>query len=523
MINGLLIALIAILAWILLMMALAPRIRGSKRFQLIGPLLMIKSIKPRGILDKIAEKFPAVGFSRFSVALVLATGVFAVFFLFYGAYLSTTIRTATTAPLTYYVGLPGINPIIPVTYGIPAFIVSVVIHEVFHGIVARKHDMKVRSVGTLFFVAPIGAFVEPDEEEMQKADPVVRRRVFAAGAGINMVIGIAMVLILSFVLNPAAQPIHDGVYVQSISSEAPLSTLIHPGDEIISMGNYTGTNVYGALENSSITPGTMIPVVLFNGTTERTVQYPAGLQIISTLQGYPAAQEGMKSGSIIYSINGTQITSVDQMTYVLDNITAGSIVPVVTMSYSGSPTQFSGTFNYYNLTTADKYQYYQQNDPSINSQSYKNESFIGVTTAYLGVSSGISLGDIKPVIFVNDLYTSPWKGFLSSLSLPLSGLSPVPYHLTQLFHTNTNPALFWGTVNMVYWLFWVNILLGITNALPLLILDGNQFFKDTFVIAGRRKRLSALKNETVLNRIMSILNVIVIVLLLWEIIVPRIM
>lgn len=516
--SGLLIALFIIFAWIIIMMALAPAIGRSKRLSLLGPFLMIKAIKERGALDKMAERFPAIGFSRFSVALIIATGVFAVFFLFYGAYLSSLITTRVSTPLTYYLGLPGVNPIIPIVYGIPAFAVSVVIHEIFHGIVARKHGMKVKSVGTLFFVVPVGAFVEPDEEEISKADPVIRRRIFGAGAGINIVIGIAMILVLSFVMMPAAQPIHDGIYVQGVPAEQPFQSLLQPGVEIISYGNYSGQALSGMFVNSSIAPGQLMTMETFNGNTYSNFSYPSGLAILSTFEGYPASQAGINPGSIIYSIDGKLIYGINNMESILDNTTPGTTISVVTVSFNQNLTK---TTNYYNLTTASKYEFYAQNDAAANSAAYKNQSFIGVTSNYLGIT-GIPLSEVKPVIFVSDIFTSPWYGFLSSISLPFSGLTPVPVHLAQLFHTPVNSVFFWGSVNMMYWLFWVNILLGVTNALPLLILDGNQFFKDTLYIAGRRKSLSFLRNEKVLNRIMAVLNVVVIGLLLWEIIVPRI-
>lgn len=520
MVNGLLIAIIIIFGWIMLLMLLSPVIKKSKRISLLGPLLMIKAIKRRGILDKFSERFPAIGFSRFSVALVLATGVFAIFFLFYGAYLSTMVQVSVNTPLTYYLGIPGVNPIIPVTYGIPAFAVSVVIHEIFHGIVARKHGLKVNSVGVLFFVVPMGAFVEPDEEEISKADPVVRRRIFGAGAGINMVIGIAMVLVLSFIMMPAAQPVHQGIYVQEVSAQQPYSTLIHPGEEIISYGNYSGQSLNAMFVNSNITPGQLVTMELFNGTSVRTVQYPSGVNIITTLKDFPASQANIQPGSIIYSINGSLIYSLTGMENILDNITPGSTVPIVTISYNQSSSGLTPTTENFNLTTVSKYSYYSQYDPGANQEIYKNQSFIGVTSSYLGIS-GISLNEVKPVIFLNSIFSDPWYGFLSSISLPLTGLSPVPYHLAQLFNTPVNSAFFWGSVNMIYWLYWVNVLLGVTNALPLLILDGNQFFKDTFTIAGRRKSLSFLSNENTLNRIMTALNVIVIFLLIWEIVIPR--
>lgn len=521
MLSGLYIAIIVIFGWVLLMMALAPLIRKSKRFSLLGPLLMWKAIKKRGLLDKIADRFPAIGFSRLSVVLILAAGIFGIFFLAYGAYLTSIVTTPVNVPLSYYIGLPGVNPIIPVTYGIPAFGASVVIHEVFHGIVARKHKLKVNSVGVLFFIAPMGAFVEPDEEEMTAADPVVRRRIFASGAGINIVLGVAMLLILSFIMMPAAQPIHQGIYVESVSQSQPYSNLIQPGQEIIGYGSYTGNSLISMFNNSSIVPGQLESMQLFDGSGTHTIQYPAGVNIEGTLSGYPAGQVGIKQGEIVYSINGTMIYNENTMTQVLDNIAPNSSITVATVNYSQSSGVLVKTTSNYTLTTVSKYSYYSQYDPSANQEAYKNQSFIGVTTSYMGVS-GLQLSSVKPVIFLNSVFTDPWYGFISSIYLPLTGLSPVPHGLAQLFHTPFSSIAFWGLVNIFYWFYWVNILLAITNALPVLIFDGNQFFKDTFYIAGKRKRLSFLRNERILGRIMSTLNVIIIFLFLWVIIVPRI-
>lgn len=521
MLSGLLIAILIIFGWILLMLGLSPWIKKSKRFQLLGPLLLLKAIKRRGILDKIAERFPAIGFSRISVILILAAGIFGIIFLGYGAYLTSLITTPVNEPLTYLIGLPGINPIIPVTYGIPAFGASVVIHEVFHGIVARKHNLKVNSVGVLFFVAPMGAFVEPDEEEMNKVDPVIRRRIFASGAGINIVLGIAMLLILSVLMMPAAQPIHQGVYVEGVTQSQPFSSLVQPGQEIVGYGNYSGNSLANLFTNSTIPPGQLEPMQIFDGKSTHTVNYPSGVNIAGTLSGYPAGQAGIMAGEIIYSINGSLIYSVNGMESILENITPQSTITIVTLNYSQSASGLVKTTNSFNITTASKYSYYQQADPSANQEIYKNQSFIGVTTDYLGISA-VPLSSLKPAIFLSSVFTDPWYGFLSSIYLPLTGFSPVPHGLALLFHTPFSSLVFWGLVNTIYWFYWVNILLAVTNALPVLIFDGNQFFKDTLLIAGRRKRLSFLGDERVLGRIMGALNIIIIFLFLWVIIIPRI-
>ena len=75
-------------------------------------------------------------------------------------------KTSAVSP-KLMIGLPGVNPVIPLWYGIIALVVAMVIHEFSHGILSRVADVKVKALGLLLFIFPIGAFVEPDEEEMK--------------------------------------------------------------------------------------------------------------------------------------------------------------------------------------------------------------------------------------------------------------------------------------------------------------------------------------------------------------------
>jgi membrane-associated protease RseP (regulator of RpoE activity) len=79
-------------------------------------------------------------------------------------------------------------------------IVTIVFHELAHGVAARADDIPVKSAGVFaLFVLP-GAFVEPDEEYIKvKATRRARMRLYAAGSGVN--IGLALVsVLLAFVL-----------------------------------------------------------------------------------------------------------------------------------------------------------------------------------------------------------------------------------------------------------------------------------------------------------------------------------
>ena len=56
---------------------------------------------------------------------------------------------AEARPVSELVAIPGLSPIIPLGWGVIAFVVCLVIHEFGHGIQARAHGMRVRNFGLL--------------------------------------------------------------------------------------------------------------------------------------------------------------------------------------------------------------------------------------------------------------------------------------------------------------------------------------------------------------------------------------
>ncbi|MCD6227208.1 site-2 protease family protein, partial [Candidatus Micrarchaeota archaeon] len=73
--------------------------------------------------------------------------------------------------------IPGVS--IPLVEGIIALVCLLVVHEVSHGLLARAADVKLTSVGiALLGVLPMGAFVEPDDEELEKRSMIEKVRVF---------------------------------------------------------------------------------------------------------------------------------------------------------------------------------------------------------------------------------------------------------------------------------------------------------------------------------------------------------
>ncbi|HJS65136.1 MAG TPA: site-2 protease family protein [Nitrososphaeraceae archaeon] len=122
--------------------------------------------------------------------------------------------------------IPGLNPILPWTYGWAALIVTIVIHEAGHGIVARVYNTKVESTGIVLFLGiPIGAFVNIQQDELNKTTFKQKSAILTAGPLNNMIMaGISLVL-LFFVVStltpvPNSQPTDIGLKILGVNDKS---------------------------------------------------------------------------------------------------------------------------------------------------------------------------------------------------------------------------------------------------------------------------------------------------------------
>ena len=74
--------------------------------------------------------------------------------------------------------------------------IVLVIHEGAHGIVATLEKIKIKTGGFAIFIAMFAGFVEPDEEEFNKAKKISKLRVIGAGATSNVIFALVLGAIL---------------------------------------------------------------------------------------------------------------------------------------------------------------------------------------------------------------------------------------------------------------------------------------------------------------------------------------
>ncbi len=433
--------LIALYGAIVYLLHRAGRIGPDRALSLFGPALMTKTQRGRSLLDRwgrFRRFWSAVGdlgVLLAGLAMALIMGLLVV-----GAVASFRLTPATAPSVQEAVGLPGINPIIPLGYGILALVIGIVLHELMHGILARSQNIGVKSLGILWFVVPVGAFVEQDDKEMLAASRRRRDRVAAAGVLANFALALLFFLLLSGLVASSVVPNANGVGIAQVEPNTPAA-------------------------NASLAPG-----------------------------------------DIITAVNGTATPTVTVFESALARTTPGESVVVEYYSASGGASASS------TVVLAPS--------PSVPGRGY------------LGVAvNTITPSELKQLlVWPAGSSAGPVTGTVDWLVLPIATLEPVGgttigyFHLTGLF-AHTDPGTFWIGANVLYWLAWMNLLLGLSNALPLFPLDGGLLFRDFMAgLAARVKRgWSAARLDEFGGRAAAISSVLVLVLLLWQFIVPRLL
>ncbi|HEX6561825.1 MAG TPA: M50 family metallopeptidase [Nitrososphaera sp.] len=120
--------------------------------------------------------------------------------------------------------IPGLNPYLPITYGWAALVITIIIHEAGHGIVARVYNIRVDSTGLVLLLGiPIGAFVNIERDELARATLKQKSAVLTAGPLNNMILAAACLVALFLVMStltplpPAPGEPRFGIAVVSVS------------------------------------------------------------------------------------------------------------------------------------------------------------------------------------------------------------------------------------------------------------------------------------------------------------------
>jgi len=171
-----------------------------------GPILAIRSRRV-GFFDRFAGFHRSLRvYGTIGAVIVILVSAAMVVMLFYSLYLNLVTRQEPTAvnDIRNLFAIPGVNQFIPFTVAVWfAFVLTLAVHEFGHAFLARVENLKVRFIGILWCIIPVGAFVEPDEAEFEKLQGLPKIRMLGAGITNNIVAGLTCFFLLILFLNLA--------------------------------------------------------------------------------------------------------------------------------------------------------------------------------------------------------------------------------------------------------------------------------------------------------------------------------
>ncbi len=417
-----------------------------------GPLLLVRTKRGLSLLDKLAKtrKFwkiyanaglPAVfAGMAFMFALILVADVIM---------LTHPPKPSEITSPRAAVLLPGINPFIPVVWGTIGLVVTLVVHEFSHAILCRVEGVKVKALGVIFALLPVGGFAEPDEEELldkSRTSSSSRIRIFSAGVVTNFIVA-AVAFLLFFNLLGMVHPA-----IIAVSGSGVEGKVL----EINGFNVSTPDDVH-----SAIGEGEWVTLLLQKDGKVKTLKIPniQGVRIIGLYREddtiYPAEKAGMKARMLITKIDGTRVRTYEDFQKKMSELNAGQSVSVYVYD--------NGTTRVFNVTLAEK----------------NGKGFLGVYVQTFDSVDGVDI--IYTSLLLDSLKSLPeqmktFRGWLYLIAMPFR-FQGFTGEYENLF--DAPQWLFW-TLNTLYWIAWINFYVGLFNCLPAIPLDGGRVFHEVF-------------------------------------------
>jgi membrane-associated protease RseP (regulator of RpoE activity) len=533
MVNGLVIAAAIIIAWFAFII-IVKRKKLLERYNITvyGPFLMWRTQGGKDVIEWLSRpaRFWRV-YAGISLVIVFVA-MFSMFALLVWEVTLVPNIPAESAPSpVMLLGIPGVNPLIPIWYGILGLIVAIVVHEFAHGILTRVGKMAIKALGLIFAVVPMGAFVEPDEDALRTTSKKNRMRVYAVGPATNIMVAFLFVLIFSQAMVTQAAPIYEGPVIMNNVDDSPADLAdLGYGCQILSIDGVNVTDLDSWANVTAPAAGSLVNVTYFLEGNIRSKEVFSGVALTSVSKGLPAYDSGMRSGMLMASLNDTLITNENDLKEALGLTLPFQTVNVTVLQWDAGSGDYLVLAGLTQVTLDSRKAYLEDNGFDVPSD-YQDVGFLGINSAYLGA------GVLEPETILLAM-TNPYRNVESAgdfvtaslryIAFPFIGLSPIQSPLADLFETTGYLAwmsigTFWIIANCLYWIFWLNLMVGLTNALPAVPLDGGYLFKDAMgsVVAKLRKGLSEEARNRIVDQVSLALSFLILFLILWQVIGPR--
>ncbi|HDS45934.1 MAG TPA: peptidase [Methanomicrobia archaeon] len=502
-----------LLYWLIVMLLDRKGILARYNISAAGPVLMIRTKRGERLLELLSRGTLRARFWRvyatIGTGLVLIAMVFMFVLVIYGAYSTFILHpepTTINEPRNWLL-IPGLNQFIPMCAWV-GFVIALVVHELSHAVLSTVERIKVKSMGLLMLIVPIGAFAEPDSEQLfgererkerkkgtagaeaesesrepepkKVATSRERTRILSAGVTSNFCVA-AIAFTLFFALLFSIQPVDESVlYVYQVAKGSPAEQAGITPEVFITRVDGTAMTTVEELTAALSTEVEHTVVILQKNGEERAFAVPGGttnstgLFIFDVVAGLPADQAGLTRSMRITSIDAVSITGYTDFSAFMNTTLPGQVIEVQTDAITVAVT----------LTE---------------SPAGEETGYMGVIVAGTTASSprGMLVFEFPTQEYLNGLRgipasfltLSPRQWLASWLWLTIMPIAPLPTGfggftplLAQLFEpvgtvAELGSAVFW-LADILFWIGWINFYVGLFNCLPAIPLDGGYVFRE---------------------------------------------
>ena len=444
-----------------------------------GPCVMIKTKWGLRLMERLS-KYRRVwnAFGAISKVITIILMAFMVFIVVIDlAMIPQMMSSSTNIGPEYILAIPGLNPMLPLVYGVIGLIVAMVVHELAHGIQSRANDIDVDASGLLYAVVPVGAFVEPNNEQLQKSSRKAQMHVFSAGIAINTVVAVVLFLILSFGMLGSLAPQHgDNLAVAGISgNESPAYIEGIPASAI--MIDFDVDTFFNPSD-----AGMEVKYLTSDGVIH-TAYMQMGVYVVQVTDNSPAHRSGtdFKNKFIKTITIGTDVHDIGNIEDFRD---------VMALTKGGDTIT---------VKLVDKT--YGIEDVTLQLDGRNGIGFLGVSTNISGMSFTTPnevLAAAKNPFHNAESIQDVGMDMISYIGAPFRGHSPIPQDL-QWWYSDSD--IFWVSAQTVFWIFWLNLVLAIFNALPAIPFDGGYLFRGGVDWIADKFKLTGDKKEATVNMV----------------------
>lgn len=195
------------------MLTVINRLRPIKRGGIeVGTMyLTYKTKRLNELIRRIAEMNPRLWRVTWDIGIATAVGLMALAVYSLVRNLSLFLSAPEEAGPVYLI-IPGVTVRLRwFPYLLIAIAISILTHELAHGIAASVENIPIKSSGIFIAFITFGGFVEPDEKGLNEAPLASKLRVVSAGCLANLIVGLVVMLLMAGLYEPASGVLISGL------------------------------------------------------------------------------------------------------------------------------------------------------------------------------------------------------------------------------------------------------------------------------------------------------------------------